>query len=126
MTEKIISQKEYEDLLAKLLVEGLNDEERKQVDTYQKALVSGKAKKTSTSDERKMAYRNELKRQRGQDYDKKNLGLESVKNKFKKLKEGLTPAFQKELFRLLRNHYPNATTGDMEKVSKFIDRICQK
>jgi len=30
--EKIISEQEYDDLIAKLLVEGLNEEERKKID----------------------------------------------------------------------------------------------
>lgn len=122
---KIISQDEYETLLAKLLVEGLNEEERKQVDNYQKALAQGKIKKVEPTEDRKNTYINELKRRRNQKYDKKALGLESH-NMFKSLREMVTPAFQKELFRLLRNHYPNATAGDMEKIVKFIERTCNK
>lgn len=201
---KVISEKEYDDLIAKLLVEGLNEEERVQVDEYQKALIDGKAKKSSPTEKRKDLYKNELKRRMGKNYDKKVLNAEDpryaegltkspngklkmgdivygdmpgevgkivnitadwirvrdnsgelhdfdeddlmlhekkestnpkkekLKSKIKRmkerysLKEQVTPAFQKELFRILRNHYPNATASDMEKVIKFIDRNCGK
>lgn len=243
---KIISEKEYDDLIAKLLVEGLTEEEREKVDEFQKALRQGKAKKTDPTEKRDKYYKNELKRRMGYDYDKKVLNKEDPryealtktpekklrlgskvradipgevgkivnitqdfvkvrdkdgklhlfdeddlmleeskkeghlkkgdvvdmkgikvkvtkvndkgyeveevaeseackkkesinpkKEKFKSKisrfkerlnpkKESITPAFQKELFRLLRNHYPNASASDMEKVSKFIDKNCSK
>jgi hypothetical protein len=171
--EKIISEQEYDDLIAKLLVEGLNEEERKKIDAFQKALRTNPNKKTDPTEKRKKVYRNELKRRLGYDYDAKVLNesdpkhkenireshlkvgdkvmmkgvkvevikktkdgyvvkevsnpkKEKIKSMINKLKESITPAFQKELFRILRNHYPNATVEDMQKVVKFIDRNCNR